>query len=531
MIQQPIKPTKPSKTPPITILLIALLLPLCGVMKAQGGTDYGVDTLSTLWSSDPAVMRCFYNQSAIAVSSANGYIATYWFGTQANGSDLRPVGASVFYDTVNQAHWGESAANSAQYSGFLYWNMTPNNLGIFLAPNTTYYYAIRIFNSQEAVDLFAANPNALSQIPWDASTIEQAWARALADWQSGAGNLQIGDFLYEGTTTNTGAVAPITDYENCTFFLTQTEDGRYELRVWPGLNRLLASDIINMVVGRNDLFTNSLNQLGNPRARLDWTSPIVRGWSAWSRAYALQRNYHLQIEGVSRMRALFYGVAIGADRVWNLNNDNKLIAGVFGAYDGSHFNFRRNDGSRSKGSGLGGGVYASWSERDGWFADALVKASALRENLRSFGTRATFNNNGIGAMIAAGKHFTRGDYWVFEPAVNITYAHLAGCNNALVSVGCTDVFQYRAGLTFGRHVNNVELFGRIGALRQKSSGARITDNVNVWTANSDGCRAELALGLNWRINDRSHFDIAYHTSFGAGYTQPWGVNLGLNYKF
>jgi len=315
------------------------------------------------------------------------------------------------------------------------------------------------------------------------------------------------------------------------------------------------SDLINLTVGNNDWFINSVNQnanqLGNSRAGIDWNTRSIapassgyskggggkknvvalektRDWNIWAQTYGQQRNYHLPIEGVTHARAIFYGAAIGADQTWDLDEDNKLITGIFGAYDGSNLDFRRN-GDKAEGYSFGAGAYATWAERSGYYADALVKVSALHQDLRS-SEKASFNNVGVGLYLDAGKRYDLEADWYIEPSLAFTYAHMTGYNY-LVSVESANIYQFRAATALGKRVEDVTLFGKVGVAEQTSSGGKLTDGLNTWTPNSNGLRAELTLGAIWQLDANNMLSLSYNASFGKKYTQPWGVNFGFTHKF
>jgi len=77
----------------------------------------------------------------------------------------------------------------------------------------------------------------------------------------------------------------------------------------------------------------------------------------------------------------------------------------------------------------------------------------------------------------------------------------------------------------------MEVFVKAAAAGQTSGGGRVSDGFNSWRPNSDGCRAELSLGTLWRLDASNQINLSYQAAFGSRYTQPWGVNLGYNYKF
>jgi outer membrane autotransporter protein len=229
------------------------------------------------------------------------------------------------------------------------------------------------------------------------------------------------------------------------------------------------------------------------------------------------------------MRAYFYGVAIGVDRLWVLDEDNKLITGVFGAYDGAYFDLRR-DNSRAEGQGFGGGAYATWAERSGWYADALVKVSALHQDLRSDGVESDLSNVGIGAYLDAGKRFDLANDWYVEPFAAFTYAHMTGYSY-LVSVDAANLYQVRAGASVGKRFDEVTVYAKAAAAEQFSSAGSLTDGVNTWKPNSNGFRVECALGAVWQISENNTLNASYNTSFGKKYTQSWGVNAGFSHRF
>jgi outer membrane autotransporter protein len=332
----------------------------------------------------------------------------------------------------------------------------------------------------------------------------------------------------------------------------------------------LASDILNAKVANTDMFVNSVNQisgqLATERAGISWDAPTgiigyskdgnpvhgkldpqgTRNWNIWAQAYGDQRNYNLKYDGVDKMKASFYGVALGADKTWAPDDNNRIILGVFAAYDGDYLDFQHN-GSNGKGYGFGGGAYATWANRDGWYVDALAKVSYLSQKINSSDdmgnkTSARFHNMGIGVMADIGKRFNLAGGWYIEPQVAVTFAHMTGYNYVTqgasqvgIRTGAENIYQFRGGAAIGHRWETSsgywEAYIKAMAADQSGSGGSLTDGYLSWSPNSNGYRTEISVGVTWQIDANNRLNLCYQTAFGSKYTQPWGITFGFSHSF
>ncbi|MDR1498515.1 MAG: autotransporter outer membrane beta-barrel domain-containing protein [Puniceicoccales bacterium] len=262
----------------------------------------------------------------------------------------------------------------------------------------------------------------------------------------------------------------------------------------------------------------------------------------WTRGYGSQISTDLGIAGVSDFDEYQYGADVGFDHVFSLNDENKLIVGVFVGFQGARRNF--NDGYASHGDtrSIGGGLYTTWINRDGWFAGALVKGQSFRNEFDTIFENNKFNSSALGFAVELGKRFDFGDAWFVEPNLAASYANQPGKtfrtnNGTVVTADDGGIFRATASLRFGKAVNLEDLgvlvpYARIGVENQSSSRGKISvaDDAT-FSPDVDGTRILAGIGAAWQFDNANQVYFDFETADGDKYKRPWAINVGYRLRF
>ncbi|MDR0902312.1 MAG: autotransporter outer membrane beta-barrel domain-containing protein, partial [Opitutaceae bacterium] len=132
-----------------------------------------------------------------------------------------------------------------------------------------------------------------------------------------------------------------------------------------------------------------------------------------------------------------HSVTAGGDKAFR-RGDSTVLGGAFvsmGSTDRDYAN-----GGTGGTDNIAAGLYASWFHRDGWYADAIIKADRNKNKLNSrsatgLADRASYNSNALGFSVEAGRHFeidfaprrNLPPLWI-EPAAQVAIVWLGGGN-------------------------------------------------------------------------------------------------------
>ncbi|MDR1146216.1 MAG: autotransporter outer membrane beta-barrel domain-containing protein [Verrucomicrobiales bacterium] len=260
----------------------------------------------------------------------------------------------------------------------------------------------------------------------------------------------------------------------------------------------------------------------------------------WVRGFGQQAN--LTVSGLERFRQTQYGVDFGTDHAWRPDADNVLYTGVFAGYGGADRDLRAGFSGKTR-SGYGG-LYGTWMNAGGWYADAVAKGQYFRNEF-SGDDQAKYDSLGVGASVEAGRFiaFTgsgTGGGWFVEPSARVAYLRLMNDDYTTdrglsVQLADTDVLQLyggaRVGHTFIVSGGWLQPYFKAGALEQLSAGGQVRASGSEWRPTTDGFRVIVGAGLAWQINPDNQLHLDYEADFGDHYRAPWSVNFGYLHQF
>lgn len=200
------------------------------------------------------------------------------------------------------------------------------------------------------------------------------------------------------------------------------------------------------------------------------------------------------------------GFETGGDKGFDLG-ESRLVVGAFVSYTDNSISHNRG-GDSTIGS-TGGGLYATWTDNDGYYVDGVLKYNRFSNELRtrmSDGTavKGDYSQNGFGGSLEAGKTFSLNDNTWAQPYVRTTAfradAKDISLNNGMkASIGTTKSLQAETGVNLGM---NLDIAGKtVKPYLKAAISHEFSDNNKV------------------RINDRYDFtnDISGTTGkYGAG---------------
>ncbi|MDR2430201.1 MAG: autotransporter outer membrane beta-barrel domain-containing protein [Puniceicoccales bacterium] len=308
--------------------------------------------------------------------------------------------------------------------------------------------------------------------------------------------------------------------------------------------------MINTVGAMSTAWFGQLDNLASRQGELRLNGAVTGGASDlipvtedfWVRAYGQQINSRLGLDGVAGFREYQYGMDAGYDHEFVLANGDKLFAGAFLGAQAAERNFHDPLASKGHGESFSLGVYATWLNRDGWYADGVLKGQFFSNRYDAGGLRGDFDNQGAGFLLEIGRRVDLGGTWFLEPSAQMGYTHIFAEDFSVdtqgVHVGGSDIFRWAAGLSTGRVFDLgagrglLRPSARAGVEYQASSGGTIrTQGFDVFRPTTDGVRGVLGLGVAWQFSPAEQLHLEYEASFGEKYNKPWSVNAGYRIRF
>jgi outer membrane autotransporter protein len=291
---------------------------------------------------------------------------------------------------------------------------------------------------------------------------------------------------------------------------------------------------------------NLVKRLGELRVPEGNGSKVSNASNAtWLRAYAGQLNADLQLVGVgmaSEIVAHQYGADVGYDHAFRLDNATLYLGATLG-YQTNRLRFRGEPGStRGDTDSFAAGIYASYNNDNGIYADALVKGQYFDSEYKSTAASGSFENYGVGITFEVGKRFALfGSKWFAEPSVQLDYTHLIAedynltGNSSPVRTTDADVFRFVEAVRVGRvwdlgGGSFIQPAVRFGIEEQTSSGGRVSVP-ETFRPNTDGIRGVVGFGVSWQLTSDQQIHFDFETSFGEKLDRPWSLNAGYRFRF
>ncbi|MDF9827980.1 outer membrane autotransporter protein [Ereboglobus sp. PH5-10] len=263
----------------------------------------------------------------------------------------------------------------------------------------------------------------------------------------------------------------------------------------------------------------------------------------WLRASSHRLNGALELTGRS-FHQYAHGLAFGADKALAANTG--ASAWYLGGFASINYIDRSFDSSGGDGdtNAIGGGAYATWLHKDGWFADIIARFDRRQNefNARSIDnhiTRGKYTTISEGASVEFGRRLTRAtNGWWVEPSAQFAIVHIGDADYDATSPGAEPIrvavdsltsSQSRAQVRFGGDIARapgLHPYAKAGAVYTASGGGEITAGGRRMKVDYDGWRVEFGIGAAYEIDAKSQVYLDYEYAKAALYERPWSIHLG-----
>jgi outer membrane autotransporter protein len=192
------------------------------------------------------------------------------------------------------------------------------------------------------------------------------------------------------------------------------------------------------------------------------------------------------------------------------------------------------------------GVYATWAADDGFYVDALAKLNRFQNTSQvrmSDGNLADgdYNHHGLGFSLESGRRMALGDNVAITPFGQLSALKVQGQryqldNGMRASSNHADSALGKAGMKVShtlalRSGQAIELHAKAALAHEFISNNRVKVNGNGFDNDLSGSRGEFGVGIASKLSERAQVHAEFDYAKGRSLEQPWGLNLGLHYKF
>ncbi|EPA9245496.1 autotransporter outer membrane beta-barrel domain-containing protein [Yersinia enterocolitica] len=237
------------------------------------------------------------------------------------------------------------------------------------------------------------------------------------------------------------------------------------------------------------------------------------------------------------------GFEIGGDKVFDLG-ESRLAVGAFVSYTDNCISHNRG-GDSTIGS-TGGGLYATWSDNDGYYVDGVLKYNRFSNELRtrmSDGTavKGDYSQNGFGGSLEAGKTFSLNDNAWAQPYVRTTAfradAKDISLNNGMeASLGATKSLQAEAGVNLGMNLDvagkTVKPYLKAAVSHEFSDSNKVRIN-NLYDFNNDisGTMGKYGAGVSAQLTPNAEVWAEANYQKGGKIESPVTGSVGFRINF
>ena len=316
--------------------------------------------------------------------------------------------------------------------------------------------------------------------------------------------------------------------------ITINKDGsKVENVTYTGLN--------SMVEGMRDLATINLltwrQEMNSLNKRMGELRNSTGEHGVWSRVYTGK------IENGSKYDNDYQTYQVGYDKKYTVDNGVMFVGGLVSYTDGET-DYALGHG---KNYSVGAGIYATWLNNDGQFADVVLKQSRLHNkfDVRSKdldkSQSGDYNNWGTSLSGQYGRRFDLNDKFFVEPSVELrlgrvddtTYTTSAGVDvhqdtmySLVGNIGTSVGYKFSdKGNVYARAALVKEFQGDIDTEYEKDGALERTseDLGDTW--------AEFGVGVNYRFVENMNVYVDIQKTGEATVDNKWQANLGFRYEF
>ena len=297
----------------------------------------------------------------------------------------------------------------------------------------------------------------------------------------------------------------------------------------------------SMVEGMRDLATTNLltwrQEMNSLNKRMGELRNSTGEHGVWSRVYTGK------IENGSKYDNDYQTYQVGYDKKYTVDNGVMFVGGLVSYTDGET-DYALGHGENYS---VGAGIYATWLNNDGQFADVVLKQSRLHNkfDIRSKdldkSQSGDYNNWGTSLSGQYGKRFDLNDKFFVEPSVELTlgrvedttYTTSAGVDvhqdtmySLVGNVGTSVGYKFNdKGNVYARAALVKEFQGDIDTeYKYKGETVPVSEDLgDTW--------AEFGVGVNYRFVENINVYVDIQKTGEATVDNKWQANLGFRYEF
>lgn len=263
---------------------------------------------------------------------------------------------------------------------------------------------------------------------------------------------------------------------------------------------------------------------------------------AWARAYG--NKYNVSDAAGSPYQQVQQGFSLGADAPLRAG-DGQWLLGVMAGHSSSELDLIRGATAQVKSSYIG--LYGTWLDaQTGYYFDSTIKFNHFDNSAKvslSDGqrTKSEYSNLGVGVSLELGRHIELGDGYFIEPFTQWSAVTIGGkdyhLDNGLQAKGDdTQSVLGKVGTTLGRTLELgggqfVQPYVRLAYAHEFVTDNEIQVNEIRFDNDLSGSRGEVGAGIAVALSERLQLHADFDYANGDKIEQPWGANLGLQYRW
>lgn len=324
-----------------------------------------------------------------------------------------------------------------------------------------------------------------------------------------------------------------------TFAYTLEQDGKeWRLVQKPGVVTPGTQSVLGLFSAAPTVWYGELSTLRSRMGELRLGNGQGGGWV---RSYGNKYNASAA-SGVSFSQRQ-HGISFGADAPVPTQGGQWLV-GVMGGYSKSDLGFK--GGTSGEVDSFYLGLYSTWVADSGYYIDAVFKANRFqnKSDVRmSDGQKASgdYDHYGVGGSVEFGRHFALSDDWWVEPFAQASTLWVQGQsydldNGMRAKSNKADSLQAKLGTHVGKNLQladgtRLQPYLKVAAAHEFINSNKVKVNDNRFTNDLSGTRGELGVGIAAQVSENLQLHGEADYSNGSKLEQPWGLNLGLNYRW
>ena len=254
----------------------------------------------------------------------------------------------------------------------------------------------------------------------------------------------------------------------------------------------------------------------------------------WSRVYGGK------VENGSQYDNKYQTYQVGYDKKYSVDN-GRVYLGYLVSYTDGETDYTLGHGENYS---VGAGIYATWMNNNGHYADVLYKVSRLNNkftvnDVEKF--EGDYDNFGISLSAEYGKRFDLGEKWFAEPNVGMHLGQLSSetyTTNTGIEVSQDSIYtaEGRVGAAIGyKFSDKGNVYARTHVVKEFAGDvdteferngvhAKVSEDMgDTWL--------EFGIGANYRFTENMNVYADIEKTGDSTVDTKWQANLGFRYEF